>query len=310
MRLCLSIFLILASLMHIPAGAQVVEAHPNSELLHSKRAAKRASSRLALSNKNKAEEPQLSGLLVIPVDFSDARLPQGWDGMIELSPRLQAHHGESLHNYFSVASQNKLDLRITLAPVVHLEGTRRDYSDRYLNGFTRTRKLATEAITATEETGLVFRSLDMEGPDRIPGSIDDDGDLDGILILHSGPGQENDPEDGWVQALQFFLEEPIISDGITASFYAVASMNSGLGIWAHETGHLLGLEDRYDPTLFTSAIGDLQSLGGLGKFSLMASGAWGLGDGSGCALLDAYSAVQLGWQEPIVLPGYSEMHSY
>jgi len=288
----------------LPAAAQVLEACPESNTLQQLRAAKRGASRTSNISPEKNGEPLLAGLLVIPVDFSDARLPADWDADRELAPRLQPHEGETLHNYFTMASNNHLDLRITMAPVVHLPGTRRDYSDRYLNGFTRTRALAAEAITATRETGLVFRSLDMEGPDRIPGSADDDGDLDGILILHSAPGVENNPTSGWIQPLQFYLEEPIESEGITASFYAVASMHSGLGIWAHETGHLLGLEDRYDPTLHPTDSSEIHSRGGLGRFSLMASGAWGTGDGAGCALPDAYSALQLGWQQPIILPGH------
>ncbi|MCK9997290.1 MAG: immune inhibitor A, partial [Candidatus Krumholzibacteria bacterium] len=143
--------------------------------------------------------------------------------------------------------------------------------------------------------GLEFRRLDMEGPDRIPGTGDDDGEVDGVLILHAGIGQENDPDEGLVQALQFFLADPVISQGISATFYAVASLQSGPGIWAHETGHLLGLEDRYDPGLRPAGVSEVVSLGGLGRFSLMASGAWGTGDGYGAALPDAYSCLQLGW---------------
>jgi len=266
----------------------------DTEDLRGMRAQRRAAMRAVNLADDKSDAPSLFGLLVIPVDFADARLPDSWNGS-SLTGRLTSGSGESLYHYFTVASNGQLDLRITQAPVVHLPGTRRDYSDIGLNGFTRTRALATESLQAMKDLGMEFRRLDMEGPDRIPGTDDDDGDVDGVLILHSGIGQENDPDEGLVQALQFFLADPVISQGISATFYAVASLQSGPGIWAHETGHLLGLEDRYDPNLRPSGESEVKSLGGLGRFSLMASGAWGTGDGYGAALPDAYSRLQLGW---------------
>ena len=264
--------------------------------LRDMRARRRAKMRAVTLTDDKSDAPALFGLLVIPVDFSDSRLPDDWNGT-SLTGRLTSGSGESLYQYFSVASDGRLDLRITQAPVVHLPGTRRDYSDIGLNGFTRTRALATESLQAVKDLGLEFRRLDMEGPDRISGTDDDDGDVDGVLILHAGIGQENDPDEGLVQALQFFLADPVVSQGISATFYAVASLQSGPGIWAHETGHLLGLEDRYDPNLRPSGESEVKSLGGLGRFSLMASGAWGTGDGYGAALPDAYSRLQLGWSD-------------
>ncbi len=266
------------------------------------RSLRREAMRARSLSAEKSGEPARFGLLVIPVDFADARLPAGWEPGT-LSPRLVPDRGESLHNYFRVASGGRLDLSIIVAPVVHLPEPRRQYSDRDLNGFTRTRKLATESITAVRDLGLEFRRLDLDGPDGIAGTDDDDGQVDGVLILHAGIGNENDPGEGLIQALQFFLAEPVESRGVTASFYAVASLQSGPGIWAHETAHLLGLEDRYDPILHPSGGSEVQSVGGLGRFSLMSSGAWGTGGGWGAALPDAYSAVQMGWRTAHNLAG-------
>jgi M6 family metalloprotease-like protein len=292
------LFLALAAAC-LDAGA-VKAADPR---LHELRALRRQQQRLVQAHKDKSGEPARFGLLVIPVDFSDARLSDEYDPVQQIGGRLWAGTGESLRHYFSVASGGLLDLSVTLAPVIHLTGSRSDYSDVGWNGFSRTRMLATESLEAVRGLGLEFRSLDMEGPDRLPGSGDDDGQLDGVLILHSGPGQENDAEGGLIQPLQFFLEEPVVSGGIAASFYAVASLSSGPGIWAHETGHLLGMEDRYDPLLHPEAGGvDVRSLGGLGRFSLMASGAWGTGQGWGAALPDAYTCLQMGWTQELTLP--------
>jgi len=227
-------------------------------------------------------------LLVIPVDFVDHRLPETWDPSRDLTPRVAGFDGETLERCFSPAHYDWGGLRIVLSPQVHLDGTAADYSDLFITGFTRTRALATQAIAGADAAGVPFASAD----------ADQDGRVDGILILHAAPGLENDPTDGRVVPLQYFLAEPYLQDGLEAQHYAVASLRSGPGIWAHETGHLLGLEDRYDPFLSpeqNSAV----SRGGLGIFSLMAAGAWGRGDGTGAALLDAYSAVQLGWATEI-----------
>lgn len=246
----------------------------------------------------KGAAPATFGLLVIPVDFTDARLPDPWDTRAT-AERLFAPDGESLSRYFAAASGGRLDLQITLGPLVRLGGPRRDYSDIGWQGFTRTRALAREALEAVRDSGLDFAAFDNDGADGIPASGDDDGQVDGVLILHAGVGQENDPALGLVQPLQFFLADPVVQRGVTASFYAVASLRSGPGIWAHETAHLLGLEDRYDFELQPAGESEVQSRGGLGRFSLMASGAWGTGGGWGAALPDAYSLLAVGWADTI-----------
>ncbi len=258
----------------------------------------RAERRAAMRTAARADSlPLPFALLVIPVDFADARLPGDWEAQAALGGRLFPPQGETLAGYYRIASRGRLDLGILLAPLVHLAGTRREYSDRDLGGgYTRTRRLARESLEGALADGLDFRLLDDDGPDRRAGSGDDDGQVDGVLILHAGIGEENDPVGGLVQALQFYLDEPVVDRGVVAGVYAVASMRSGLGIWAHEVGHLLGLEDRYDRRLASTG-GDVLSRGGLGIFSLMAAGAWGNGNGAGAALLDAYSMAELGWCE-------------
>ncbi len=283
-----------AALVCAALGAGVSSAV--ADTLGDLRAERRAAMQQRLAGTEKGAALAAFGLLVIPVDFADARLPDGWTAT-SLAPRLYAEEGESLRRYFEVASGGRLDLRVLTADPVHLTGTRRDYSDVDLNGFTRTRALATQSLEALAARGYRFRDADNDGPDLAPGTADDDGMVDGVLILHAGVGQENDPEDGLVQALQYYLEEPVYSGGVGASFYAVASLRSGPGIWAHETAHLLGLEDRYDPLLGAAGGSEVRSRGGLGRFSLMASGAWGTGGGWGAALPDAYSLLQLGWAE-------------
>jgi M6 family metalloprotease-like protein len=295
----LSAFL-LAALLGAPAFG--VAAVPADDALHAWRADRRASVRArsldaarSMQIDKSAAAPARFALLVIAVDFSDHRLADDWDPAA-LAPRLSEDDGQSLRHYFATASAGRCELAPVVAPLVRLSGAALDYSDIGRNGFTRTRRLATEALTAVAAAGFDFRLADSDGADGLAGTEDDDGWVDGVLILHAEAGQENDPQDGRIQALQYYLETPVTSDGVSAGPYAVASLASGPGIWAHETAHLLGMEDRYDPLLPpTDGAGDLAGAGGLGVFSLMAAGAWGTGGGWSPALPDAYSRAQLGW---------------
>lgn len=261
--------------------------------LTERRAARRADLRTAFTDP--AKSGPLFRLLVIPVDFADHRLPADWDAARDLAPRVAGLGGETLERYFAVASDRPDLLRVTLASLIHLTETSAYYSDRYApQSVERTRALAAEAIAGADAAGLDFALAD----------ADADGIVDGVLILHAAPGLENDPVDGWVVPLQFYLEAPYRQGAYEAQSYAVASLRSGPGVWCHETGHLLGLEDRYDTALSTAGDAAI-SRGGLGAASLMAAGAWGRGDGTGAALPDAYSLVQLGWVETVELtPGY------
>ncbi|WP_455709451.1 immune inhibitor A domain-containing protein [Kitasatospora purpeofusca] len=85
---------------------------------------------------------------------------------------------------------------------------------------------------------------------------------------------------------------PVGSTGIWAGDYTMQAENGGLGVFAHEYGHDLGLPDLYD----TTGHGIDNSVG---YWSLMNSGSW-LGEGRDeigdrPADLDAWSKLQLGW---------------
>ncbi|MHB8080106.1 MAG: hypothetical protein ACYDIE_12730, partial [Candidatus Krumholzibacteriia bacterium] len=280
------------------------------------RASRRATVRAATAAALTRGVPARLTVLVIPVDFADRRLPDDWDPGAALGPLLTAPSAGapatsqaastplSLRDYFRAASCARADPDLVLAPLVHLPEAAAAYSDLDLNGYTRTRRLATEALSGARAAGVPFSRLDNDGPDGFPGTADDDGEVDGVLILHSDIGTENDPAAGLIEALQYYLVDPVDDRGTLARLYAVAALRSPLGVWAHETAHLFGLEDRYDPFLPVTG-GDLAGTGGLGVFSLMAAGA--LVDGGRFpALPDAYSAAQLGWRDVVVrrgLPG-------
>jgi M6 family metalloprotease-like protein len=312
----------LLALACVPACAQAATAPrawreaPADTTLTALRAARRATVRAATAVARTRGASARLTLLVIPVDFADQRLPTDWDPGPALGPPLTAPTTDgaapspalppplSLREYFRTASCGRAELDLVLAPLVRLPESTAAYSDLGFNGFTRTRKLAAAALAGTRAAGLAFARLDNDGPDGFPGTVDDDGELDGVLILHSDIGNENDADAGLIEALQYYLADAVDDRGTLARLYAVASLRSALGVWAHESAHLFGLEDRYDPFLPVTG-GDLAGSGGLGVFSLMAAGAR-VEDGRYPALPDAYSAAQLGWRDVVIkrgLPG-------
>ena len=192
------------------AASVLASAEPRTADDHAlarRRAERRAAVRARALDKEAG--PASFGLLVIPVDFADARFPDRSDPVSDLGPRLSGGD-RSLATYFTAASRGRTALHVVLAPVVHLAGTRRDYSDLGYTGheYPRTRALGEQAIAGAAAAGVPFGLADRDGPDGLPGDADDDGYVDGVLILHAAPGLENDPTDGLVVPLQFFLEEP------------------------------------------------------------------------------------------------------
>lgn len=85
---------------------------------------------------------------------------------------------------------------------------------------------------------------------------------------------------------------PVGGTGVWVGDYTMQPENGGLGVFAHEYGHDLGLPDLYD----TSGSGIDNSVG---FWSLMSSGSW-LGEGKNSIGdmpndLDAWSKLKLGW---------------
>jgi len=125
---------------------------------------------------------------------------------------------------------------------------------------------------------------------------DGDGRLDALMIIHSGPGAEftGNVNDIWSHKWGI---SPQSRDGVQISSYAImpeywsSPGDITIGVFAHELGHVFGLPDLYDRD---------GSSRGVGRWSLMAVGAWNGSLGSSPAHLDAWCKVQLGFVTPIV----------
>ena len=169
-------------------------------------------------------------------------------------------------------------------------------------------------IASLADNDFNYALYDNDGPDNIPNSGDDDGYVDGIIIVYSGCGAEWGPGNSniWPHQSSLGNYEYVTNDlgangeNIIVSTYAVSPELAGggdcltdrirpMGVYAHEFGHILGLPDLYDRN---SGNGNSE---GVGEWCLMASGSWLGFAGTRPAHMSSWCKLQLGWIEPVVI---------
>lgn len=126
---------------------------------------------------------------------------------------------------------------------------------------TRVRQLVRAMVDSAEAAGFDWSDFDNDG----------DGDVDGVTLVHAGPGAEQgDGSNIWSHRWSLG-SYAVTHDGVFINDYNITPETQSnnivaIGVIAHEFGHVLGLPDLYD-TDYSSA--------GSGKLALMASGSWG-----------------------------------
>jgi len=159
-----------------------------------------------------------------------------------------------------------------------------------------------------------YTQFDNDGPDNIPNSGDDDGYVDGIIVVYSGCGAEWYPgnDNIWPHKSSLGSYEYETDDlgangsNVIVKSYAVNPELAGggdcytntirpIGVYAHEFGHILGLPDLYDRD---DSNGDSE---GIGHWCLMASGSWQGWGGDTPAHMSSWCKSEMGWLEPVVL---------
>jgi len=149
-----------------------------------------------------------------------------------------------------------------------------------------------------------FSQFDNNGPNGIP-----DGFVDGLFVVHAGPGGEETGSGNDMWSHKFNLPGSLIKDGVRMSPFTTepeewaydspittAGGLISIGVFCHEFGHVLGLPDLYD----LSASQDPTE--GVGEWDLMGSGVYthlaGQNAGSSPAHMSAWSKIRLGWITP------------
>ena len=159
-----------------------------------------------------------------------------------------------------------------------------------------------------------YAQFDNDGPDNIPNSGDDDGYVDGIIVVYSGCGAEWYPgnDNIWPHKSSLGSYEYETDDlgangsNVIVKSYAVNPELAGggdcytntirpIGVYAHEFGHILGLPDLYDRD---NSNGGSE---GIGHWCLMASGSWQGWGGYTPAHISSWCKSEMGWLEPVVL---------
>jgi immune inhibitor A len=155
-------------------------------------------------------------------------------------------------------------------------------------------ELVKEAVLAADAAGFDFSQYDNDG----------DGKVDVVMIVHQGTGEESTvgtASDIWSHrwSLSSTVVGSVSVDGVTVDDYIVQPERGdntirGIGVFAHEFGHALGLSDLYDTD---------GSSEGIGYWGLMAAGAWNKTTNSGDtpSHMSAWCKYFLDWVTPTMV---------
>jgi M6 family metalloprotease-like protein len=176
----------------------------------------------------------------------------------------------------------------------------------------------TTLVDSLEAAGFDWSAYDNDGPDGVPNSLDDDGFVDALAVIHPTAGAEcpgshlnriwshkwtlgSASSTGSYQTATpstsgafIRIDDYFVQGALTCSGGAL----NEIGVFAHELGHAFGLPDLYD----TRSFGVPHD--GAGSWELMASGTWGCSGSapySPCHM-GAWSKAMLGWVTVDTLP--------
>jgi immune inhibitor A len=148
-------------------------------------------------------------------------------------------------------------------------------------------RIVKDTIAAAAQQGIKIPYKDFDA--------DGDGYVDSLMVIHAGAGQEGGggaEGDDAIWSHSWFVDYANggvkTADGTMVGSYTIEPEDGGVGVFAHEYGHQLGLPDLYD----TTYIGESST----GFYTLMSSGSWlGKPLGTQPANLDIWSKMVLGW---------------
>lgn len=227
-------------------------------------------------------------VLCILIEYPDLQHTFSRDNFAKLMNGPLVDGRLSFSEFYAKSSFGNLNIKVDVAGWYKAEKNYTHYSNS-------AGSLVAEAVNAADQNGIDFTRYDN----------DKDGVVDGIIVVHAGPGGEEGLSSQYIWSHMSYISRQI--DGVYVRPYCInpeirnggygKNGMVGMGIFAHEFGHLLGLPDLYDIG------GDSE---GIGEWGLMGSGNW-LGMENMPAGFSAWSKEQLGWIRPLdITDSYQE----
>jgi M6 family metalloprotease-like protein len=203
----------------------------------------------------------------------------------------------SFRDFYLQNSHGQLDLDITVLGWYTAAKPRVEYGKTTAQGSNNpnynnnVQQLVMQTIDSAKAAGINFADYDNDG----------DGDMDGLVIFHSGYGAE-EGKNGYIWSHRWSLFSNNVKnyDGVSIRNYCINPLKRDLGfgltqvrigVVSHEFGHVLGLPDLYD-------VDDHSE--GAGNWCLMAGGGW-LNDESTPCQQSAWCKTELGWLTPTTI---------
>ncbi|MCP4291028.1 MAG: M6 family metalloprotease domain-containing protein [bacterium] len=260
-----------------------------------------------------AKSTRITGMgtcLVILWDFTDHAADQvnhPQSAYTEMMFSVDTFPSGSMNDYYREVSYGNFEVGGVVSGWNTDSNTYASYANGDGSQDANTARVMLQNAIAALDAVIDYSQFDNDGPDGIPNSGDDDGDVDSIFFVHSGPGEEQtgNPEDIWSHAWSFW-NGLATNDGVFINRYTVEPemLEDGnlmtMGVFAHEYGHALGLPDLYDTDYSSS---------GIGEWGLMSGGSWtaaeGLAAGSTPSHMSAWCKMQMGWLDPTVISSNS-----
>lgn len=234
-------------------------------------------------------------MLVILANFTD-RQPFYSKATINAMMNEEGYNGTgSFADYYKEVSGGLLQMEAYVTAWVTVPNTH-----EYYGAENKWSEFAYQAVKQASLAGVDFSQFDNDG----------DGVVEGIAIIHQGPGQEvtGDVDDIWSHSYSFssagYSTSARTFNGVKIDQYTVqpetrdrnGSINT-IGVICHEFGHNLGLPDFYDTNDETDG-----SYQGTGQWDIMAKGNYnGSPSGSTPSHHNPFSKIELGWVDETVI---------
>jgi M6 family metalloprotease-like protein len=200
----------------------------------------------------------------------------------------------SFKDYYLKTSYNQLTLNSDIYGWYMADNGYMFYGRSNPNYSANTRDLVRDAVVAADSAGVDFSQYDN----------DEDGEVDGLLLLHAGIGAEEQSApnaNNYIWSFRSSLGSGLsTNDGVGINnfcFFPEKRYNNatystvGIGVIVHEFGHLLDLPDLYS----TQQNGE-----GSGNFTTMAGGGWLNGERTP-SMFDAWTKIAMEWLEPTTI---------